>query len=104
MNEQTAVYGVHAAHCCHKHGCKYGAVVCPVENGAVKQEFPCEYCDEEANEENETVDAIVSWLLERVRQIQAGSYPDEESALNMEQRAHHYDDVIRGIRERAWKS
>lgn len=45
--------GVHAAHCCSKHGCKYGqypSESCPVVNGRVPQEFPCERCDEEAEE------------------------------------------------------
>jgi hypothetical protein len=36
--------GVHTAHCCTRHGCKYGKDDCPVELGTVKQEFPCEFC------------------------------------------------------------
>ena len=36
--------GVHAAHCCKWHGCKYGDSDCPVANGEVEQEYPCEDC------------------------------------------------------------
>lgn len=28
--------GVHAAHCCKWHGCKYGDQDCPVANGEVE--------------------------------------------------------------------
>jgi len=37
-------WGVHIAHCCEKHGCKYGNPKCPVETGKVKQKYPCETC------------------------------------------------------------
>lgn len=40
--------GVHAAHCCAKHGCKYCDHDCPVISGEVKQDHPCEECDIEA--------------------------------------------------------
>ena len=43
--------GVHAAHCCKWHGCKYGDLDCPVVNGEVEQEYPCEYCSELLSEE-----------------------------------------------------
>lgn len=37
--------GVHAAHCCKAHGCKYGEdITCPVANGQVKQKYLCEMC------------------------------------------------------------
>jgi hypothetical protein len=36
--------GVHAAHCCKWHGCKYGDPDCPVANGEVEQEYLCEDC------------------------------------------------------------
>jgi hypothetical protein len=39
--------GVHAAHCCRQHGCKYGDAGCPVARGTVKQDYPCEFCEEE---------------------------------------------------------
>ena len=39
--------GVHAAHCCTRHGCKYGEDECPVVGGQVKQDHPCEECSEE---------------------------------------------------------
>lgn len=42
MNE-----GVHVTHCCLKHGCKYNNKDCPVASGKLKQEYPCEFCDDE---------------------------------------------------------
>jgi len=36
---------VHTEHCCHEHGCKYGAEDCSVENGTKQQSFPCPSCD-----------------------------------------------------------
>ncbi len=33
--------GVHAAHCCTRHGCKYGDRSCPVAAGAVEQLYSC---------------------------------------------------------------
>ena len=44
-------YGVHISHCCKWHGCKYGDPDCPVASGKVKQEYLCEYCYEELEEE-----------------------------------------------------
>lgn len=41
--------GVHVAHCCSKHGCKYGErQTCPVVTGRLTQAHPCETCDEDA--------------------------------------------------------
>jgi len=37
-------YGVHAAHCCSKHGCKYGDDNCPVCDGTIEQKYPCIDC------------------------------------------------------------
>jgi hypothetical protein len=39
-------YGVHAAHCCKWHGCKYGDKDCPVVSGEVEQLYPCMFCDD----------------------------------------------------------
>lgn len=39
--------GVHIAHCCLLHGCKYGNEDCPVEKGEVEQAYLCENCGEE---------------------------------------------------------
>ena len=45
-------WGVHRTHCCSKHGCKYGDADCPVEINLLKQDYPCETCnDEKDNEE-----------------------------------------------------
>ncbi len=37
-------WGVHKTHCCDKHGCKYGDKDCPVVDGHIKQDHPCETC------------------------------------------------------------
>lgn len=40
-------------HCCIHHGCKYGIPGCPVSNGTIQQEDPCEACGwEKEDEEN----------------------------------------------------
>lgn len=43
--------GVHATHCCKWHGCKYGDPDCPVANGEVEQEYLCEDCYEDLEDE-----------------------------------------------------
>lgn len=59
--------GVHAAHCCRWHGCKYGDLDCPVANREVEQEYPCEYCSTVLEEEEyykrmaREVDEIKTW-------------------------------------------
>lgn len=37
-----AQWGVHATHCCTKHGCKYGYKDCPVELDLIKQRYACQ--------------------------------------------------------------
>lgn len=34
--------GTHAAHCCKRHGCKYGDEDCPVVLGSAAQSYACE--------------------------------------------------------------
>lgn len=43
-----SISGVHASHCCARHGCKYFEEDCPVVTGQVKQLYNCEECDDEA--------------------------------------------------------
>lgn len=45
---------VHEAHCCPKHGCKYGDDDCPVENGFIEPKYTCESCEWDASEEVKT--------------------------------------------------
>ena len=40
-------WGVHRTHCCVDHGCKYNYKDCPVELGLLKQDYPCEMCNDE---------------------------------------------------------
>ena len=56
--------GVHAAHCCKWHGCKYGDKDCPVVLGKVEQEYPCEWCSEELEDEKYHREA-----LDRIEEI-----------------------------------
>lgn len=42
-----ARWDVHRTHCCFKHGCKYGDKDCPVELGLIKQDYPCEMCNDD---------------------------------------------------------
>jgi hypothetical protein len=40
--------GVHIAHCCAKHGCKYGDNDCPVATGRARQQSLCDHgCDDD---------------------------------------------------------
>ena len=52
--------GVHASHCCARHGCKYGDADCPVVSGKVEQMYLCEECDNE----NARLDAAISKAVE----------------------------------------
>lgn len=48
----------HRAHCCARHGCKYGHDdKCPVVLGDVKQDMPCEDC-----EEDEAMGLIIGYM------------------------------------------
>lgn len=38
-------WGVHGAHCCIRHGCKYMYDDCPVVLGLLKQDYKCQDCD-----------------------------------------------------------
>lgn len=50
--------GVHKTHCCVKHGCKYGDPGCPVVNGLIEQDYPCEECMEEERELNDRIQSL----------------------------------------------
>ena len=47
---KTDQTGVHKAHCCVAHGCKYGEESCPVGTGWTLQRYPCEACEYDDNE------------------------------------------------------
>ena len=67
--------GVHAAHCCKWHGCKYGKDdICPVVLGKVEQEYPCEWCSEELKDERYHRDALI-----RIEEIKAWWAAKKES-------------------------
>ena len=63
--------GVHVAHCCKWHGCKYGDPNCPVANGEVEQEYQCEDCWHILKEERyyrkmvQDIDEIKAWWAKK---------------------------------------
>ena len=67
--------GVHVAHCCKWHGCKYGDTDCPVVNGEVEQEYPCEDCSTVLEEEEyykrmaREIDEIKAWWVAKKETI-----------------------------------
>ena len=66
---------VHASHCCKWHGCKYGEdEICPVVLGKVEQEYPCEWCSEELEDERYHRDALT-----RIEEIKAWWAAKKES-------------------------
>ena len=98
---------VHAAHCCTKHGCKYGANACPVVEKVVQQEHPCEFCEMDDSDAAPVVEQIVSWLGARIAELETQArnpYQDVHIAVSAHNRAHHYKDIVRGLREGAWKA
>ena len=58
--------GVHAAHCCAWHGCKYGDEDCPVVLGQVEQLYTCDYCDDELADEE-----YFKNVVKRIEEIKA---------------------------------
>ena len=54
--------GVHRAHCCKWHGCKYGDDDCPVANGEVEQDYLCECCCWDLEDEE--------WIKKKLIRIQ----------------------------------
>ena len=59
--------GVHAAHCCKWHGCKYGDDDCPVVSGEVEQEYLCEACDWDLRDEEYHREVLVR--IEEIRKF-----------------------------------
>lgn len=55
--------GCHASHCCKIHGCKYGDPNCPVVSGEVEQEYLCEYCYNDLEDE--------SYLKQRLEDVES---------------------------------
>lgn len=60
--------GVHATHCCSKHGCKYNDNDCPVVNGKVEG-VVCESCIWENEERKQTRAQILANEAEAVKEL-----------------------------------
>lgn len=61
---------VHRSHCCSVHGCKYAMDQqqeneCPVSNGTIQQDHPCEHCDFHAEGLKQATDAQIATELTR---------------------------------------
>ena len=52
--------GVHVAHCCRLHGCKYGDDDCPVATGVAEQSNPCEECGLSGIDELDTLQVVLA--------------------------------------------
>lgn len=52
--------GVHRTHCCKRHGCKYGDANCPIENGTVVQDYPCESCGNDTDKLEDYIETFAS--------------------------------------------
>lgn len=57
-------YGVHAAHCCKWHGCKYGDPDCPVVLGEITQMYLCYDCCRQLENED-----YYKWALKTIEEI-----------------------------------
>lgn len=71
IKKSHSKYGVHKAHCCVEHGCKYGDIDCPVVNNEIVQDYICEYCEfdgietvEQLNNNNTIEDVTNLWGLD----------------------------------------
>lgn len=58
--------GVHVAHCCARHGCKYGQRDCPVKTGQYKQDHPCEQCGEPEEVASPLIAALRAAVAEEI--------------------------------------
>lgn len=65
--------GTHITHCCINHGCKYAQYDCPVFNGRLKQESPCELCDE-----------VGQWVSPKDKKIERLEATIEQQRLELE--------------------
>lgn len=45
--------GTHRSHCCARHGCKYGSPGCPVVSSELVQDYPCEVCGDDDEDDEE---------------------------------------------------
>lgn len=62
--------GVHGAHCCQRHGCKYGEPYCPVGKSGgyeMPQKYPCEYCEEDIDGEGRDLAVLLNEMYEKGR-------------------------------------
>ena len=95
MNKEN--YGVHIAHCCYIHGCKYGDENCPVASGEVAQKHLCYDCEEECEpytlEEIELLRKTKSYrptyeqLKNRIADLEAKLAESENKILELQEQS-----------------
>ena len=68
--------GVHRTHCCKLHGCKYGDENCPVADGTIMQDYPCERCGMDDN-----IHSITE--LEQVIEIRSLTVQERKKAIQI---------------------
>jgi hypothetical protein len=66
---RAARAGTHIAHCCIRHGCKYGRPDCPVKSGEFEQEYDCEHCDEDAEAQPVTLAELRSLMADFAAEV-----------------------------------
>jgi hypothetical protein len=69
----------HRSHCCSVHGCKYATNqeeenACPVSNGTIQQDHPCDHCDYQAEGLRQATDAQLAAELIRRGYSDAAAY------------------------------
>lgn len=71
-------WGVHKAHCCYIHGCKYGDPECPVVNGLTKQDHLCWDCvNPDIEDEPYTMEEIEKLLATKSKRLTYGELRKE---------------------------
>ena len=65
-------YGEHISHCCKWHGCKYGNPNCPVELGKIRQEYLCEFCYNDLEDEEYFKETLKN--IKEMKQFLGGKY------------------------------
>lgn len=78
-------YGVHRTHCCKKHGCKYGDEDCPVVTGKIKQDYPCEDCYYDMDENMQIVKENVWVIMDKTHKIIAKGTPRNRELCHIDE-------------------
>ena len=80
---------VHTGHCCSVHGCKYRDADCTVTTGRHQQEYPCETCDWEWQDEGLKRELVALRAVNLLWELGsfAGSFAEFDPAIKDAQEA-----------------